>query len=680
MGVPADVGDVRFYEGDAKPIRVEVRPQVAPFDLSGSTFTVSVARGLVPTVTKEPAVDDDDVVIGADVLITFDAATQRDMLRLTKFDLREDGRWGQTLITGRLVKRAEGDGGGDSTGAVVTVNVSEDETITVTVTEVGLSQAAVIASADARIALQKAAANGLATLGADSKIPAAQLPSLAIGEVFTAASQAAMLALTAQRGDVALRTDLDPDGFFLLTTDSPGTLADWVQITAPHAVTSVNGETGVVSIVAADVPATPTGALAGATVQAQLTELDSDLTAIGGLVVAETSERQDADEAFDARLDPIEAELAATPLGTKVAKTDYDANSILVADTDDTPVARTVAEQTLVGRITGGSIDDLSVAQVRTLIGLTKAFLDTLDLDAETLGGLTAAQLQTAVIAAVVDSSPATLDTLNELAAALGDDPNFATTITTLIGTKQPLDIELTALAGLTSAADRVAYFTGSGTAALAVFTAFARTLVDDADAAAFLTTLGVSAFIQTLVDDANAATARATLGSADLYSPLLMGMAVTDFPSVAPPTGAWDTANRAYFRRLYGGKAGATAVRISVGTSSGNISVAVYRNTGTGTAARPGTLLAASGAVPCPSIGGANVSLGATIDVLPGDWVGMTCDNTTAQFVRLFNGIAQTGVADGRGGYKGGAHPLAGSDPSLDGSGFVGAFTAVVV
>ena len=40
-------------------------------------------------------------------------------------------------------------------------------------------------------------------------------------------------------------------------------------------------------------------------------------------------------------------------------------------------------------------------------------------------------------IANLVDSSPATLDTLNELAAALGDDPNFATTVATSIGTKQ---------------------------------------------------------------------------------------------------------------------------------------------------------------------------------------------------------------------------------------------------
>ncbi len=45
----------------------------------------------------------------------------------------------------------------------------------------------------------------------------------------------------------------------------------------------------------------------------------------------------------------------------------------------------------------------------------------------------TAAQVASA-IAAVVDSSPATLDTLNELAAALGDDPNFAATTATAIG------------------------------------------------------------------------------------------------------------------------------------------------------------------------------------------------------------------------------------------------------
>ncbi|XIV72412.1 phage tail protein [Escherichia coli] len=97
-----------------------------------------------------------------------------------------------------------------------------------------------------------------------------------------------------------------------------------------------------------------------------------------------------------------------------------------------------------------------------------------------------------AAIAALVDSSPDALNTLNELAAALGNDPNFATTMTNALAGKQPKDATLTALAGLATAADKFPYFTGNDVASLATLTKVGRDILAKSNVAAVIEYLGL--------------------------------------------------------------------------------------------------------------------------------------------------------------------------------------------
>jgi len=111
------------------------------------------------------------------------------------------------------------------------------------------------AQSDARFEqfANKAVASGYAPLDAAGLVPTVHIPPLAINDTFVVASEAAMLGLTAQRGDMAIRTDTGRT--YVLSAEPASTLANWKEVLAAGQVTSVNGKTGVVNLTATDVGA-----------------------------------------------------------------------------------------------------------------------------------------------------------------------------------------------------------------------------------------------------------------------------------------------------------------------------------------------------------------------------------------------------------------------------------------
>lgn len=274
---------------------------------------------------------------------------------------------------------------------------------------------------------------------------------------------------------------------------------------------------------------TTLGLAIGTDVQAQ----DAELSALAGLTSAAdklpyftgagTATVADFTAYGRSLVDDADAATARTTLGlvigTDVQAQDAELAALagLTSAADKLPYFTGIGTAGVTDFTTYGRslVDDADALTARATLGLVIGTnVQAYDAELAALAGLTSAADK---LPYFTGSGTAGVADFSSFGRTLVDDADASTARATLgvvIGTDvQAQDAELAAIAGLTSAADRVPYFTGSGTAALGTFTSFGRSLVDDANAAAGLTTLGVSAFAQTLLDDAAASNARTTLG-----------------------------------------------------------------------------------------------------------------------------------------------------------------------
>jgi hypothetical protein len=174
-------------------------------------------------------------------------------------------------------------------------------------------------------------AYGVATLDSSGKILTSQLPALAITDTFVVASQTAMLALTAEVGDVAVRTDLSKS--YILKTAGASVLANWQELLTPTGyVTYVFGRS--TSAIVATTGDYSFSQISGSVAATQMPAFTGDITTTAGAV--------------------------ATTIGT---------NKVTLAKMAQ------VATGTFLGRTTAstGNVEALTVAQAKSLLAITKS-------------------------------------------------------------------------------------------------------------------------------------------------------------------------------------------------------------------------------------------------------------------------------------------------------------------
>ncbi|MBW5823433.1 hypothetical protein H0I63_23370, partial [Yersinia enterocolitica] len=143
-------------------------------------------------------------------------------------------------------------------------------------------------------------------------------------------------------------------------------------------------------------------------------------------------------------------------------------------------------------------------------------------------------------VSALVNSSPEALDTLNELAEALGNNPNFATTMTNALAGKQPLSAILTSLSGLATAENKLPYFSNKNMMALANLSAVGRVMIGQNSKNEVLEYLGVKKYVADALTDALTDEVQT---KAPLDSPALTGTPTAPTPDISATGGEVATA-----------------------------------------------------------------------------------------------------------------------------------------
>ena len=203
--------------------------------------------------------------------------------------------------------------------------------------------------------------NGIASLDSSGKIPTSQLPPVAIAETYVVNSQAAMLALPSDIGEIAIRTDVSKS--FILTASPASTLGNWQELLTSDAVTSVDGQTGVVDLSGSYVNVT------GDTMSGALAMGNNKITGLG--TPTNSADAATKNYVDTAAIAPSNLTGVITSVGpaTSIASQTGTGTKFVV---DQSP---TIVTPTLSGNTTAGTINNTTIPSSATLVKTTDTTL-----------------------------------------------------------------------------------------------------------------------------------------------------------------------------------------------------------------------------------------------------------------------------------------------------------------